>query len=241
MKSCSEDKKRTGSSTGINRYLDHAVLKPEMRRAEALEQMQTGLDYNVRTLCVRPGDISLAVDLCRGTETEVSCVLAFPHGCALSASKADEAKRYVGLGVAEIDMVVNYGFIRSGLWDELEADIRAVTDVARPAGVNVKTIFETSALTLDEVARATEAAIAAQADFVKTSTGFGDGGATPEVVETMVNTAAGRIGVKASGGIRDRETAEMFVAMGATRLGVGSTSTPAVCEAGPAASDSGSY
>jgi deoxyribose-phosphate aldolase len=221
----------TMSKEPIERYLDHAVLKPEMTREEALGQMRLGIRYNVRTICVRPADIPMAVALCQGTETGVSCVLAFPHGDALSASKADEARRQVGLGVAEIDMVVNYGFIRSGLWEELEADIRAVTEVARPAGVKVKTIFETSALTLAEVAHATEAAIAAQADFVKTSTGFAGGSATEEAVRVMLDTASGRVGVKPSGGIRDRARAEMFLAMGATRLGVGSTSTPAICEA----------
>lgn len=213
----------------IERYLDHAVLKPEMTRDEAVEQMKLGIDYNVRTICVRPADIPLAVELCKGTQTEASCVLAFPHGAALSSSKGDEAKRYCDLGVAEIDMVVNYGFIRSGLWAELEDDIRAVTSVARPAGVKVKTIFETAALTLEEVARATEVAIAAEADFVKTSTGFGGEGATEEVITLMLDTAAGRIGVKPSGGIRDRARAEMFVAMGASRLGAGSTSTPIIC------------
>jgi deoxyribose-phosphate aldolase len=215
----------------IARYLDHAVLKPEMTREEALEQMRLGIRYNVRTICVRPADIPLAVALCKGTQTEVSCVLAFPHGDALSASKADEARRQVDLGVAEIDMVVNYGLIRSGLWEELAADIRAVTAVARPAGVKVKTIFETSSLTLAEVARATEVAIAAQADFVKTSTGFAGGSATEEAVKVMLDTAAGRVGVKPSGGIRDRARAEMFLAMGATRLGVSPTSTPAICDA----------
>lgn len=231
--------KPTLSVQGIERYLDHAVLKPEMSRAEALAEMQVGVNYRVRTICVRPADIPLAMASCEGTETGVCCVLAFPHGDALSASKADEAKRYVDLGVAEIDMVVNYGFIRSGLWSELEADIRAVTNVARPAGVLVKTIFETSTLSLEEVARATQAAIAAEADFVKTSTGFGGGGASEEAVRVMLDTAAGRIAVKPSGGIRDRARAEMFIAMGATRLGVGSTSTPAICEAIQAAPTTG--
>jgi deoxyribose-phosphate aldolase len=218
----------------INRYLDHAVLKPEMTRDAAIAEIKAGIEYTVRTVCVRPADISLAVDLCKGTETEVSCVLAFPHGTGRSDSKADEARRYVDLGVAEVDMVVNYGFIRSGLWEELEADIRAVTDVARPAGVKVKTIFETAHLTLEEVARATETAIAAAADFVKTSTGFGGEGATEDVVRTMLDTAAGRIEVKPSGGIRDRKRAELFVGMGATRLGVGASSTPVICGATPA-------
>ena len=213
----------------INRYLDHAVLKPEMSRDEAGEQMRIGVEYDVRTICVRPADIELAKDISKGSGTEVSCVLAFPHGVALSASKADEAKRYVELGVAEIDMVVNYGFIRSSLWGLLEKDILAVTEIAKPAGVKVKTIFETSQLTLPQVAKATEIAIACNADFVKTSTGFGGEGATEDVVRMMLETSAGRIGVKPSGGIRDLPQAIMFVDMGATRLGVGSSSTPIIC------------
>ncbi len=214
----------------ICRYIDHAVLKPETTRDEARQQIRLGVEYNVRTVCVRPADIPLAKELVAGSNTKVSCVLAFPHGDILSASKADEAKRYVELGVAEIDMVVNYGFIRSGLWEAVEDDIRAVTQIAKPAGVLVKTIFETCALNLEQIARATELAIAAQADFVKTSTGFGSGGATVEAVQAMLSAAAGRIGVKASGGIRDRKTAEMYLAMGVTRLGVGATTTPALCD-----------
>jgi deoxyribose-phosphate aldolase len=224
----------THMTKDIHRYLDHAVLKPEMKRDEAIEQMKIGVQYNVRTICVRPADIELANDITRGTDTEVSCVLAFPHGTALSESKADEAKRYVDLGVAEIDMVVNYGFLRSGLWDFLEKDIRAVTDIVQPAGVKIKTIFETAALTIEQITRATEIAVVARADFVKTSTGFGDGGATEEAVRAMLAAAAGRVGVKPSGGIRDRARAEMFVAMGAARLGVGSTSTPIICDAATA-------
>lgn len=224
----------------INRYLDHAVLKPEMTRDEATEQMKIGVRYNVRTICVRPADIELAKDISNGTDTQVSCVLAFPHGTALSAGKADEARRYIGLGVDEIDMVVNYGFIRSGLWDLVEEDIRAVTAVAAGAGVKVKTIFETACLSISEIARATEVAVWAQADFVKTSTGFGPGGATKEAVQAMLDAGKGRIGVKPSGGIRDLATAQMFVEMGATRLGVGSTSTPVICD-GATANQVGGY
>jgi len=213
----------------INRYLDHAVLKPQMTRAEAVEAIRLGLDYDVRTVCVRPHEIRAAQDICRGSRTNVGCVLSFPHGAGLSDSKADEAGRYVDLGVAEIDMVANYGLIRSGGWELVEADIRAVSQIAKPAGVIVKVILETSALSLDQIARATEAAVAAGADFVKTSTGFAEGGATEEAVRAMLAAAAGRIGVKASGGIRDRQRAEMFLAMGCTRLGVGYSSTPVIC------------
>ncbi|MAX27797.1 MAG: deoxyribose-phosphate aldolase [Phycisphaeraceae bacterium] len=225
----------------IARYLDHAVLKPEMSQQEAIEHMQLGIDYNVRTICVRPVDIPKAVAMCKGTQTEVSCVLAFPHGVTLAESKTDEAKRYVELGVAEIDMVVNYGLIRSGLWELVEADILAVTKVAKPAGVKVKTIFETCNLDADQIAKATEAAIAAQADFVKTSTGFASGGATKEAVQVMVDTAAGRIEVKPSGGIRDLQTARMYIQMGATRLGVGSTTTPVLCDGQAPSAAQGSY
>lgn len=224
----------------ICRTIDHAVLKPERTQDDARREMQLGVHYNVRTICVRPADIELATSIAAGTDTAVSCVLAFPHGDILPASKSDEARRYMELGVAEIDMVVNYGLIRSGRWDRVEEDIRAVTSIARPAGVLVKTIFETCFLTEEQIVRATEAAVAAKADFVKTSTGFGEGGATVEAVRTMLNTAAGRIGVKASGGIRDRPTAEMYIAMGVARLGVGSTTTPVLCD-GTSAGDSGEY
>jgi deoxyribose-phosphate aldolase len=215
----------------INRYIDHAVLKPGTTLDEARREIQLGVDYQVRTVCVRPADIELARSLAAGSQTGVSCVLAFPHGAALAASKADEARRYIDLQVAEIDMVVNYAFIRSGAWDPLANDIRAVTQIARPAGVKVKAILETAALDREQIMRATEVAIEAQADFVKTSTGFGDGGATEQAVAAMLEAARGRIAVKASGGIRDRPAAERFIEMGCTRLGVGSSTTPVLCGA----------
>lgn len=220
-----------------NRYLDHAVLKPEMTQEEAREAIRLGIDYRVKTVCVRPCDIDMAVEMCKGTETEVSCVLAFPHGTTLSQVKAYEAQLYIEKGVSEIDMVANYGYIRSGLWDEVEKDIRAVADVTRKAGVGLKVILETSQLNTEEIAKATECAIRAGADFVKTSTGFYGAGATPEAVEAMVRASRGRIQVKASGGIRNAEQAKMFLDMGASRLGNGYSSTPVICgkaEAGAA-------
>ena len=213
----------------INRYLDHAVLKPELDQKQTIEAIESGLEYEVRTVCVRPADIKTAQDICKGSNTEVSCVLSFPHGVALSASKADEASRYVQLGVSEIDMEANYGLICSGQWDRVRADIEAVSKVAKPANVLLKVILETAALDLDQIVRATQIAVQAKADFVKTSTGFAWDGASEEAVQTMLETANGRIGVKASGGIRDRQRAELFVDMGCARLGVGFTSTPIIC------------
>ncbi|MCL2742749.1 MAG: deoxyribose-phosphate aldolase [Planctomycetaceae bacterium] len=215
--------------TKLNEYLDHAVLVPKMTQQEAAEWIQSGIAYKVKTVCVRPCDIDLAVKLCKETKTGVSCVLGFPHGCICTESKAAEAELYCRKGVAEIDMVANYGWIRSGLWDEVRADIKAVVDTAHKHGVGVKVIFETSQLTLEEVAKTTELSIEAGADFVKTSTGFNGEGATEEVVDCMLKAAAGRINVKPSGGIRDAQRAQLFVDKGAARLGVNGSSTPAIC------------
>ena len=214
----------------INRYLDHAVLKPEITQDETVRAIRLGLDYDVRTVCVRPCDIVLAVSLCTGSQTGVSTVVAFPHGCTISSAKGSEAHACIEAGADEIDMVVNYGYVRSGLWDAVIADISAVTAVARPRGVIVKVIFETSFLTLAEIKRSTECAIAAEADFVKTSTGFGGDGATEDGVRAMIEAAAGRIQVKASGGIRDYARAALFIGLGATRIGNGYTSTQPICE-----------
>lgn len=210
----------------IARYLDHAILKPEMTRQEAIEAIKYGIEHKVRTVCVRPCDIEPAVELCRGTETDPCCVLSFPHGCAPTQVKAFEASTYIGLGVKEIDMVANYGFIRSGMWKEVEKDIRAVADQTRKAGILLKVILETCTLSREEIMRATEIAAEAGADFVKTSTGFHSKGATVEAVSAMIEAAKGRIKVKASGGIRDLETARRFIEMGCARLGVGYSTTP---------------
>lgn len=228
------------ASEQINRYLDHAVLKPEMSRDEATQAIRLGIDYAVRTVCVRPCDIALAATMCAGTETEVSCVLSFPHGCTMTSVKAEEARRYRDAGTNEIDMVANFGFVRSAMWDEVTADIAAVVEVAKPAGILVKVIFETAYLSLDEIGRTTECAISAGADFVKTSTGFASEGATEEKVRMMLDTAAGRIKVKPSGGIRDRARAQMFVDMGAMRIGNGYSSTKAICE-GTSGGEQGGY
>ncbi|HZK27928.1 MAG TPA: deoxyribose-phosphate aldolase [Thermoclostridium sp.] len=212
-----------------NKYIDHAVLKPEMTQEEVKDAIQLGIDYKVKTVCVRPCDIVLAVQMCRGTQTSVSCVLSFPHGTTLPEVKATEAKVYIQQGVDEIDMVVNYSYIRSKLWQKVEDDIKAVTNVAKGSNVLTKVIFETSQLTKEEISMATECAIKAGANFVKTSTGFYGEGATVDVVQTMLDTANGRIKVKASGGIRDAKQAQVFLDMGVSRLGNGFSSTPNIC------------
>lgn len=233
----------------INRYLDHAILVPQMTRQEAIEWILSGIKHKVKTVCVRPCDISLAVEMCRGTETDVSCVLGFPHGTACTETKIAEAKLYCKKGVAEIDMVANYGWIRSGLWDEVFDDIQGVVNIAHHyygrkqdlSTVQVKVILETSQLTPEEIIKATEICIEAGADFVKTSTGFNGEGAKEEDVRSMLKVAAGRIKVKPSGGIRDNTRAQMFVDMGVDRLGVNGSSTPNICSGNKNSNEKSGY
>ncbi len=209
----------------VNRYLDAAILKPELTRAEVEAAILESIKWKTRTVCVRPFDIALAKKMCAGSETGVSCVLAFPHGTTTTAVKAFEAAEYIRVGTDEIDMVANYAMIRSGDWDYVAKDIQAVADVCRAGKIPLKVIFETCYLDTAQIARATEICVSCGATFVKTSTGFASGGATVEAVRTMLDTAAGRIQVKPSGGIRDQETALTYLRMGATRLGTNYTAS----------------
>jgi len=221
-------------------YLDAAILKPEMSESEVLEAAKACLPYQPCTLCVRPSDIPLVKPLCRARRVGVCVVLGFPHGCQLTASKADEAKRYLASGVDEIDMVANVGWVRSGAWDKVRRDIEAVSGVTRPAGVPLKVIFETCFLSEAEIGKLVDVCVEAKADFVKTSTGFNGEGARDAHVKLMLEKAKKRIQVKPSGGIRTRERAEALIDMGATRLGVGFGSVAALCN-GEAVDPDSSY
>lgn len=216
----------------IARYFDAAILKPDMTPAQVEEAIKECISYDSYSVCVRGCDIDLAVRLCQGTNTVVSCVLDFPYGYGGVDAKRAAAREYAAKGVKDIDMVMNYGAARGGNWDIVEAEIRAVVEEAHKQGVIVKVIFETSQLDLDQVRKATEVSIAAGADFVKTSTGFNGAGATVEAVQVMLDTAKGRAKVKPSGGIRNYETAKMYVDMGAQRLGIGYSSCKVICEGG---------
>lgn len=212
----------------INRYLDAAILKPELTESDVKAAITESIKWKTKTVCVRPCDIALAKRMTSGTDTGVSCVLAFPHGVTTTAVKAFEAGEYIKLGTDEIDMVANYGKIRSGDWDYVEADIRAVAEVCNAKNVPLKVIFETCFLSADEIERTVEICVRAKADFVKTSTGFASGGATVEAVRVMLDAAKGRIKVKPSGGIRDKKTAEIYISMGAQRLGTNYTASAAL-------------
>lgn len=214
-------------------YIDQSVLKPEFTQEDIRKYIQEGIDFGCATVCINPSSLPIARELCKGTETGICVVCDFPFGLSTTESKVAQAEIICRDGdIQDLDIVANYGWIRSGMWAEVEADIKAVADVCHKYGTQLKVIFETDALTLEEVRRATEAAIAAGADFVKTSTGFFTGGrsdgATTEVIQAMMDTAQGRCKIKGSGGIRDQEHFFELIDMGIDRMGIGYRSTPVV-------------
>ena len=214
-------------------YIDQSVLKPEFTQVEIRKYIQEGIDFGCATVCVNPAALDIASELTRGTGTKICVVCDFPFGLSTTRSKVMQAEEYCRRGdVAELDVVANYGWIRSGMFAEVETDIRSVVDVCHTHDVQVKVIFEADALTLDEVRQACEAGIAAGADFLKTSTGFFTGGksdgATREVIALMMETARGRCKIKGSGGIRDQQHFFELIDMGIDRMGIGYRSTPVV-------------
>lgn len=213
----------------IGRYIDHAILKPGMTRDEIISAIKDGIALDVYSVCMQPRDVKLAREMCAGTNTHVGSVVDFPHGAGGAVSKRAIAQFALSQGAEELDMVMNYSAARSGEWNDVEDEIKAVVTVGHAAGALVKVIFETSELTEEMIRKGVEVCISAGADFVKTSTGFTSKGATVEAVTAMLDQAAGRIAVKASGGIRDYATAKMYVDMGVKRLGIGSGGSAAIC------------
>lgn len=196
---------------------DHTLLAPDTTVAELEAFVETAAALGVARVCVSP--TLIPVDK-RGLEFVT--VAGFPTGVHSAESKAFEAQAAIAAGADEVDMVVNPGLIAAGEWDGVEAEIRAVREAT--TGHVLKVILETAALEDAEIAAACRASEAAGADFVKTSTGFHPaGGATTHAVRIMADTVGGRLGVKASGGIRTAETAREMWAAGATRFGVSAT------------------
>ena len=202
--------------------MDHAVLKPEMTDMDLKENAEMCKEYGIFSMCVKPCDVKQTAELLVGSKTKVSCVLSFPHGADATPVKAFQAKQAIEDGVAEIDMVMNIGKFMSGDFDYVVNDIKAVVEVAHKNNIKVKVIQESAHLTLDQVAKACELSYEAGADFVKTSTGFGPGSATPEIIDVMIKTVGDKMEIKPSGGIRSWETAVNYLKQGVDRLGVGS-------------------
>jgi deoxyribose-phosphate aldolase len=184
-------------------------------------------------VCINPASLSIARELCTSTKTGICVVCDFPFGLSSTASKISQIHEICkNNDIEDLDVVANYGWIKSGLWKEVEFEFKAAAEAVHKYNTFIKVIFETDALTLDEVGKATEIACTTGIDFVKTSTGFFTGGetkgATVEVIQKMLDVSKGRCKIKGSGGIRDREHFLKLIDMGIDRMGIGYRSTPVV-------------
>lgn len=217
----------------LAQYIDQSVLKPEFSEAEICKYIQEGVDFECATVCINPSSLDLAAKLTKNTRTKICVVCDFPFGTSTTASKVIQAETYCKRGdIFELDIVANFGWIKSGKWEEVTNDIKAVTKICHKYDAAVKVIFETDALTTEEIKKACECAIIAGADFVKTSTGFFTGhdsrGAAPEIIQIMLDVCQDKIKVKGSGCIRTREHFLQLIDMGIDRMGIGYRSTPEV-------------
>ncbi|MGI4855053.1 MAG: deoxyribose-phosphate aldolase [Janthinobacterium lividum] len=209
----------TGSARALAATLDHTLLKPEATRAQVLQLCSEAAQYGFACAMVNPSWVSTAAAALAGTDVPVGVVIGFPLGASLGESKVDEAKRVIALGAHDVDMVLNIGALKSGEYETVAADIQNVVSVAHGRGAIVKVILENALLNFEEKLRASEIAVNAGADFIKTSTGFSTGGATADDIAQMRSVAGSRCGVKASGGIRSLADALAMLRAGATRIG----------------------
>lgn len=205
---------------GLNKYIDHTILKATASSSDVKKLCEEAIEHEFYSVCVNGCYVADAKQLLQGTDVKVAAVVGFPLGAMTTAAKVFEAKDAVENGASEIDMVINVAKLKDGEFEFVENEIRQIKEAI---GDNVlKVIIETCYLTDEEKVKACELSLAAKADFVKTSTGFGTGGATYEDVKLMKSVVGDNAKVKASGGVRDKETAQKYVDLGAERLGTSS-------------------
>lgn len=219
----------------IASYIDHTLLKPEASREDILRVCEEAVKYRFASVCVNPIWTALVHSRLKGSDVKTCSVVGFPLGATPTDVKVYEARGANLDGADEIDMVINIAAARAGDRSSLYMDIAAVADAVHAGGAILKVILETHLLTNEQKVMVCEAAVEAGADFVKTSTGFGGGGATVEDVELMRRTVGPRIGVKASGGVRSIEDARAMIEAGATRIGASSSVAIVKGEQGAAA------
>lgn len=205
---------------GLNKYIDHTILKATASSADLQKLCEEAIEHEFYSVCVNGCYVVDAKHLLQGTDVKVAAVVGFPLGAMTTVSKVFEAKEAIENGASEIDMVINVAKLKDGEFDYVENEIRLIKEAI---GDNIlKVIIETCYLTDEEKVKACELSLVAKADFVKTSTGFGTGGATYEDVKLMKSVVGDNAKVKASGGVRDKETAQKYVDLGAERLGTSS-------------------
>jgi deoxyribose-phosphate aldolase len=208
-----------GAPAGVSAMIDHTLLKPDATRAEIERLCREAAEFKFATVCVNPSWVAVAARLLGGSGVGVCSVVGFPLGATMGDVKNYETRRAIFDGATEIDMVINVGALKSGDLRTVERDIEAVVEPCRQCGVVSKVIIEAALLTDDEKIAACTLSKAAGADFVKTSTGFGPGGATAADVALMRRVVGVEMGVKAAGGVRDLEGLKAMIAAGASRVG----------------------
>lgn len=207
----------------IAKMIDHALLTPTLTEAELEEGVQMARAYNVASVCIMPYWVGKCTQLLQGSTVAPSTTIGFPHGVQATEVKRAEAEKAVADGCQELDMVVNISLVKSGKWDEVSSDISAVVEVAHAAGRKVKVIFENCYLEDSEKRRLCEISSELNADWVKTSTGFGTGGATEADLKLMRESAADHVQVKAAGGVRELDELLAVRKLGVTRVGASRT------------------
>lgn len=199
------------------KFIDHTLLKPESTRQQIDQIIDEAKEYNFKSICVNPTHVKYAAERLNDSDVLVCTVIGFPLGATATATKIFETEDAIKNGATELDMVINIGALKDGRFEDVQKDIEGVVGAAN--GKTVKVIIETVLLSDEEKVKASELAKAAGADFVKTSTGFAGGGATPEDVKLMKDTVGDELEVKASGGVRSLEDFNKMIDAGATRIG----------------------
>ncbi len=223
MSTIAAEKTRTANDwRAIARVIDHTLLRPEATRAQIIRVCEEAVHFGFNAVFVHPSYVAVAGKILRDTPVKVGTPIGFPQGATLTTVKRFEALEALRLGAHELDMVLNIGALKSGCAEFVGSDICAVVEVAHDAGAIVKVILETCLLTRDEKIQACELAVAAGADFVKTSTGLAGGGATVDDVKLMRSVVGKRTGVKASGGIRRAAELQAMLEASANRIGTSS-------------------
>jgi deoxyribose-phosphate aldolase len=207
----------------IAKMIDHALLKPTLTTPELTAGCQMARAYDVASVCIMPYAVKQCADLLNGSTVAPSTTIGFPHGASTISSKVAQSKTALADGCVELDMVVNISKVLSGDWDYVRSEIQAVVEVAHQVGQRVKVIFETCYLSDSDKIRLCEICGDVGADWVKTSTGFGTGGATDEDLRLMRQHAPDSVQVKASGGVRTLEALLAVRELGVTRVGTSST------------------
>ena len=211
------------SKKKIAKTIDHSLLKPEMTRDEVRQGCEIAKKYDVASVCCKPSDVAFCAEILKGTHVEIGTVVGFPHGSSTTATKVFETKAALADGATEIDMVLNIGLLKSGLYEEVKSDIKAVVDAA--GGKMVKVILENAYLTDDEKVTACKLCEAAGAHYVKTSSGYAPTGATVADVKLMRASVSPKVKVKSAGGVRTLDALIEMLDAGIERSGATTTST----------------